>query len=195
MFRLIQNIFHHLVYMRFGVSKCAVSILPAKLPFNVFFAVQPIGWTRFYLFNQFWNRYCRMHPNKNMGMVWVAINGIGFWFMIGYNATHHLFKFISEFFVYKVFFSLDCKNELHIKLSVCICHFDKISGLPPLCLNLQILHSTKILGLTPLWLIIHVVSMNISGQCLCGCSLFYGFRGVSPVFFVENGFPAKIKGA
>jgi hypothetical protein len=37
-----------------------------------------------------------------MGMIGVTIYGIGFTFVIGNNATHYFFQFISEFFLYKV---------------------------------------------------------------------------------------------
>lgn len=55
-----------------------------------------------------------MHTYKDVCMIGIVIDGIGFTFMVGNYATHHLFQFIPERFFYQVLSPFDGKDELDV---------------------------------------------------------------------------------
>jgi len=57
-----------------------------------------------------------------VGMLRITIDGIRFTFMVGNDATHHFFQFITKRLLDEISPSLDRENELDVHFCICICH-------------------------------------------------------------------------
>jgi len=122
MFRLVQYIFRHIINLRFGIRKTAISILPIKFAHYPLLRVYKLWWIGFYIPCHIRNRHGWMKPNKNMYMIRVAIDSKSFWFVISNNTANVFFNFIPVFFVDKIRSALYGEYYLDIELGVGICH-------------------------------------------------------------------------
>lgn len=131
---LIQNIFYHLIDMRFGIGKRPIH--PAMKIYREGIFVQPFRRARFYLFHQFRRGNSGMHADKQVCMIGIAINSIGFTLMVCNNAAHYFFQFIPKGFFNQIFPVFLPRKQIE-RIIGCRClpffivNFTKMSGLRP----------------------------------------------------------------
>ena len=122
MFRLVQNVFHHVVQLTAGMGKCPETFLPVETERRKVFFFNKIGGFSFQNLYGVGKGNSRIGPYQDVCMVGHEVNGQEFMFFVLQNARHVPLRFFPEFGFDERLTVFHGKDQMGVELRVRIRH-------------------------------------------------------------------------